>query len=196
MIMNAKMRIATILAALTLTFSLSQLLQSASAQSARNFFGVRGNAAASPSANSNCKKIRGNGIQMFDPLTAIVTGPVTNSGILDRDLGDVINFGAGFVFTPDPTVVAYTTNLTITTIHGQLRSNPVTIQSVVTAAGAEWGHINPNTSDGRFAGATGTISIVFKAVGDPSVGRLKRKSMLTFASLNKQFARTIVVRAP
>jgi hypothetical protein len=171
MIMNATMRIATMLAAVILTFSLSHLLQSTSAQSARNFFGVRGNAAAStPSANSNCKKIRGNGVQTFDPLTATVYGPVTNSGLLDGDLEDVIDFGAGFVFTPDPTVVAYTTNLTITTIQGQLRANPVTTQSVVTAAGAEWGHINPNTSTGRFAGATGIISIVFKPVGDPSVG--------------------------
>jgi hypothetical protein len=106
----------------------------------------------------------------FDPLTATVSGPVTNSGILDGDLTDVINLGAGFVFTPDPTVVAYTTDLTITTIHGQLKASPVTTQSVVTAAGAEWGHINPNTSTGKFAGATGIISIVFKPVGDPSVG--------------------------
>lgn len=169
--MNAKMRIATILATLTLTFSLSQLLQSTSAKSARNFFRVRGNAAAStPSENSNCKKIRGNSVGTFDPFTATVSGPVTNSGILDGDLTDVINFGAGFVFTPDPTVVAYTTDLTITTIHGQLKASPVTTQSVVTAAGAEWGHINPNTSTGKFAGATGIISIVFKPVGDPSVG--------------------------
>lgn len=168
--MNAKRRIATMLAAVTLTFSLSHLLQSTSAQT-RNFFGVRGDSAASmPSPNSNCKKIRGNSVGSFDPVTATVSGPVTNSGILDGDLEDVINLGAGFIFTPNPTVVSYTTNLTITTIHGQLRANPVTTQSVVTAAGAEWGHINPNTSTGRFAGATGIISIVFKPVGDPSVG--------------------------
>ena len=168
--MNAKMRIATILAALTLTFSLSHLLQSTSAR-AIDFFGARGHAEAStPSANSNCKKIRGNSVGSFDPVTATVSGPVTNSGILDGDLEDVINLGAGFVFTPDPTVVAYTTNLTITTVHGQLRASTVTTQSVVTAAGAEWGQINPNTSTGRFAGATGIISIVFKPVGDPSVG--------------------------
>lgn len=107
---------------------------------------------------------------MFDPVTGIVSGPVTNAGILDGDLEDAINFGAGFVFTPDPTVVSYTTNLTITTIHGQLKASPVTIQSFVTGAGAEWGHINPDTSTGRFAGATGTISVVFKPIGDPSVG--------------------------
>ena len=169
--MNGKMRLVTTLLVVTLAFGL--FLQQSKAQSARSFLRVRGNTAqpaSMPSPNSNCRKISGNGIQFFDPATGVVSGPVTNAGILDGDLQDVINFGAGFVFTPDPTVLAYTTDFTITTIHGQLKSSPVTIQSVVTGAGAEWGHINPNTSTGRFAGATGTISVVFKPVGDPSVG--------------------------
>lgn len=99
-----------------------------------------------------------------------MSGPVTNAGILNGTLEDVINFDAGFVSTPDPNVVAYTTALTITTIHGQLKASPVTTQSIVTGAGAEWGNINPNTSTGRFAGATGMIFITFKSVGDPSIG--------------------------
>jgi hypothetical protein len=90
--------------------------------------------------------------------------------LLDGNLTDVIDFGAGFVLTPDPTVVAYRTDLTITTIHGQLKASAVTTQSIITAQGAEWGQINPNTSTGRFAGVTGMISVVFKAVGDPAVG--------------------------
>ena len=109
-------------------------------------------------------------MQVFDPSTGVVSGPVTNAGELNGNLEDVINFGAGFVVTPDPTVFAYTTDLTITTIHGQLKANPVTIQSGVSGAGAEWGEINPNTSTGKFAGVTGTISVVFKPIGDPSVG--------------------------
>ena len=109
-------------------------------------------------------------MQVFDPSTGVVSGPVTNAGELNGNLEDVINFGAGFVVTPDPTVFAYTTDLTITTIHGQLKANPVTIQSGVSGAGAEWGEINPNTSTGKFAGATGTISVVFMPIGDPSVG--------------------------
>ena len=107
---------------------------------------------------------------MFDPLTGVVSGPVTNSGIIDGTLQSVINFGAGFVFTPDPTVLAYTTDLTITTIQGELKASTVTTQSIITAAGAGWGHINPNTSTGRFAGATGIIFVAFKPIGDPSVG--------------------------
>jgi hypothetical protein len=69
-----------------------------------------------------------------------------------------------------PNVVAYTSDLTITTIHGQLKTSPVTTQSIVTGLGTEWGNINPNTSTGRFAGATGVIFFTFTAVGDPAIG--------------------------
>ena len=126
--------------------------------------------ASAQSPLSSCKKIKGSGVQTFDPATGIVSGPVTNAGVLNGTLEDVINFAAGFVFTADPNVVSYTTDLTITTINGQLKASPVTTQSVVSGAGAEWAHINPNTSTGRFAGATGMIVISFKPVGDPSVG--------------------------
>jgi hypothetical protein len=119
---------------------------------------------------SACKKIKGNGTQVFDPVTGVVSGPVFNAGILNGTLEDVIDFGAGFVLTPDPNVFAYTTALTITTIHGQLKANPVTIQHGTTGSGAEWGHINSNTSTGKFTGATGFILVSFKPVGDPSVG--------------------------
>ena len=153
----------------SLMFTPAYLQESTFAQSARGFLTAPG-AKANPGPNSNCRKINANGIQFFDPATGTVSGPVTNSGLLDGNLTDVINFGAGFIFTPDPTVVSYTTNLTITTIHGDLKASAVTTQSIITAQGAEWGQINPNTSTGRFAGATGIISVVFKPVGDPSVG--------------------------
>lgn len=168
--MKPQMRIATTVLAVSLMSSLFSLPQSTFAQSARGFLGPRGSTAQQASINSNCKKISAIGVQVFDPATGVVSGPVTNSGILDGTLEDAINFAAGFFPTPDPTVVAYSTNLTITTIHGELKASPVTIQSIVTAEGGEWGLINPNTSTGKFAGATGTISVVFKPVGDPSVG--------------------------
>jgi hypothetical protein len=119
---------------------------------------------------STCKKIKGNGTQVFDPVTGVVSGPVFNAGILNGSLEDAINFAAGFFPTADPNVISYSTDLTIRTIHGQLRANPVTIQSLITGSGAEWGHINSNTSTGKFAGATGFILVSFKPVGDPSVG--------------------------
>ncbi len=168
--MDAKTRIATTLLSVALAFGLF-LQQSTSAQATRGFVAIGGNTTQpGPSPNSNCKKIRGNGIQVFDPLTGVVSGPVLNSGILDGTLEDVINFGAGFIFTPDPTVISYTTNLTITTMHGQLKANPVTTQSVVTGIGAEWGTVDSEASTGKFAGVTGTILVSFKPVGDPALG--------------------------
>ncbi|HZM88300.1 MAG TPA: hypothetical protein VFF31_17370 [Blastocatellia bacterium] len=170
--MNTKTRILMTLLTTSLTFGLFPLAQPTSAQSARSVFLRRGNSAQSTeqSASRECRALKGRGVQVFDPLTGVVTGPVTNAGILNGTLEDVINFAAGFVFTPDPNVVAYTTDLTITTIHGQLKASPVTTQSIVTGSGAEWGSINPTASTGRFAGATGMIFITFKPVGDPSIG--------------------------
>ena len=168
--MNTKMRIIATLTTVAVASCLF-LQQSTSAQSGRGLLVASHNSAkGTPSENSNCKTIRGNGVQTFDPATGVVSGPVTNSGILDGNLEDAIDFGAGFVFTSNPTVVSYSTSLTITTNHGQLRASPVTTQSIVSGEGAEWGEINPSTSTGRFAGATGMISVVFKPVGDPSVG--------------------------
>jgi len=166
--MKAKM-IGKVVLGASLMFTSAYVQESTFAQSARGFL-TAPRANANPGPNSNCRKISANGVQVFDPATGIISGPVSNSGLLDGDLTDVINFGAGFVFTPDPTVVAYTTDLTITTNHGQLKASAVTTQSIITAQGAEWGQINPNSSTGRFAGSTGMISIVFKAVGDPAVG--------------------------
>ena len=134
--MKAKMRIIATLTIVALTF-VAVLQQSTSAQSGRGLLAGGSNVQATPSTNSNCKTIRGNGVQTFDPSTGVVSCPVTNSGILDGDLEDAINFGAGFVFTADPTIVSYKTNLTITTIHGQLKASPLTTQSILTGKGAE-----------------------------------------------------------
>lgn len=151
--MNAKTRKLTMLVAVVLTIGIFSAQQ-----------------AAAQSPNSSCKKLTASALGSFNPATGTVSGPLTNGGILNGTLEDVINFGAGFVFTPDPTVISYTTNLTITTLWGQLKASNVTTQSVVTAAGSEWGYINPDTSTGKFAGATGLIFIRFKPVGDPAVG--------------------------
>jgi len=152
--MSTKTGTVMILLAIVLTFALSPAAQPTLAQSAK----------------SNCKKLKGSSVQVFDPVTGVVSGPVTNGGILNGTAEDAIDFGAGFVLTPDPSVVAYTSDLTITTIHGQLKANSVVTQSIITGSGVEWGTIDPDTSTGIFAGATGTIILAFKPIGDPSVG--------------------------
>jgi hypothetical protein len=173
MIMKAYKKITRTLVVVVSTFGIFQLQQSTSAQSTRGFSGLRGSPAqpaTTQSARSNCKKISGNSFQVFDPVTGVVSGPVTNAGFLDGTLEDVINFDAGFAITPDPNVFTYTTALTITTSQGQLKLNPVTTQSIVTGSGNEFGEINSDASTGRFAGGKGTFWLTFKPVGDPSIG--------------------------
>ena len=169
--MNKKTKTLATLVAVVSTICLSFLGQTlAQSSESRARFGRRANSTSPLSANSNCKQIKGKSVTVFDPVTGIVSGPITNAGFLNGPSEDVINFAAGFVFTPDPSVISYTSDLTITTVDGQLKASTVTTQSVVTGVGAEWGHINPNTSTGRFAGATGQIFFSFKPVGDPAIG--------------------------
>jgi hypothetical protein len=164
------------LIAVVLTFGLFSLDQSTPAQSSRGLFAPHRNSAqptSAQSSNSNCKKLKGIRIDMFDPVAGIASGTITHGGILNGTTEDVINFTAGVVVTPDPNVVAYLSDTTITTINGQLRTSLVTTQSFVTAVFSQWGYINPNTSTGRFAGATGVIFFTGKPIGDPSIGPYK-----------------------
>ena len=174
--MKAKARILSTIVAVVLTSGLFHLQQTTSAQSLKGFLGPRGKPAPSTSSqspNSNCKLLKGIRIDVFDPATGIVNGTVTHAGILNGSTEDVINFAAGFVVTPDPNVVAYTGDSTITTIHGQLRISAVTTQSVVTGVFTQFGNIDPNTSTGKFAGATGVVFFNGVPIGDPSVGPYK-----------------------
>lgn len=174
--MKAKNRIIKTLVAVVLSFGLVSLEQLALAQSPKGFLGPRGKATpatSSQSPNSNCKKVRGIRLDLFDPATGIVNGTITEAGMLNGSTEDVIDFGAGFVVTPDPNVVAYTGDSTITTIHGQLKISAVTTQSIVTGDFTQFGYIDPNTSTGRFAGATGIIFFNGVPIGDPSIGPYK-----------------------
>ena len=152
--MSAKTRNLVTLVAVALTFCSLSLGQSAAAQS----------------AGSNCKKLKGVAAQVFDPATGIGSGPITNAGFLNGTSEDAVNFSAGFVLTPDPNVVTYLSDLTITTANGQLKANDVNTFNFANGFFTEFGNINPNTSTGRFAGATGVIFFTGKTVGTPDVG--------------------------
>jgi len=112
------------------------------------------------------------GLTFLTPLRGL-RGTITNGGILNGTTADVINFDAGVVFTPDPNLVAYLSDTTITTRRGQLKTSLVTTQSIVTGVFTQWGNINPNTSTGRFAGVTGVIFFNGIPIGDPSIGPYK-----------------------
>ena len=169
--MNGKTRKLVKLTAFVLTFCLVSLVHSTSAQSPRGLLAWRGNAADPQSVNSNCKSIKANSLQVFEPATGTVFGTTTNGGVLNGTLEDVVNFDAGFVLTPDPNVITYLSNLTINTVTGQLKaSGAVNTFNFVTGDFTEFGQINPTASTGKFAGATGVIFFTGRTVGTPDVG--------------------------
>jgi hypothetical protein len=96
------------------------------------------------SAESNCKEAKGN-------LVDIYSGGPTTSGT------PLTVYSPAFVITPNPNVVAYTGEMTISTNQGQLKIANVYLYNFVTGQGTALGNIDPAASTGMFAGAKGVI---------------------------------------
>ena len=126
------------LAAVVLTFCLFSFEQSTLAQL---------------SLHNNCRQVKGNLIEVGNPNGT--TGTITNGGILNGTTE--LLYTSGILPTPDPDVFSYTTAVTITTRYGQLKTGNVGIFDTGTGVFSEIGRINPKTSTGRFAGATGVL---------------------------------------
>jgi len=142
--MNAKTGNLMTRAALVLAFCLFN--QSASAQS----------------PNSNCKQVKGSSIESFSG-GLVTTGTITNGGILNGTTEFVYN--PAFVVTPNPSVVSYTSELTITTIQGQLKTSNVYLYNFGTGQFTILARIRSDASTGIFAGATGVLYFNGKTVG-------------------------------
>lgn len=107
----------------------------------------------SATAQSNCKDAKGQMIQAFDGTA--FSGPVTNAGDLTGSAGAVF-LGAGLP-TNDPTTFSFTSDITITTHHGELKARQVNVFDNGTGVTAGLARIDPAASTGRFAGATGYL---------------------------------------
>jgi hypothetical protein len=117
-------------------------------------------------AQSNCKQVKGEQAAVFDPVTNTSTGSITKGGLLNGTAWEA--FGTAVAPTPDPTTVSFTADFTIATPHGDLKASNVYILDVVTGFAAILGRINPTTSTGMFAGATGVLHIAGKTISfDP-----------------------------
>jgi len=164
--MNSKTEKLIMLVALVLTFCLSSLEQAASAQSpidAVSSGRLRAKTAEGRPGASFCKQAKGYFFDTFDLSFGGTSGTITNGGILNGTTETVYNPAA--VFTPDPNVVSYIAELTITTAQGQLKTSNVYIYSFATGLWTAMGHINPETSTGRFAGATGILYFNGSTIG-------------------------------
>jgi hypothetical protein len=156
----------------TLTISLFSLERTALAQSPHNnpWIGLRaqrGTAEQSASAKSrdrDCIQARGDMIEVSPGTGLITTGTITQGGILNGTTETLFN--PVFVFTPDPNVVSYIGDLTITTHRGQLKTSNVYLYDFATGLFTVLGRVNSSTSTGRFAGATGALYFNGKTIGN------------------------------
>jgi hypothetical protein len=117
-------------------------------------------------AQSNCQPVKGRQAGVFDPVTNTTTGSITEGGWLNGATLEV--FGSAVLPTPDPTTVSFTSDYTVATTHGELKTRNVIILNVVTGNAAVLGHIDPDTSTGKFAGAAGVVYFAGKTTSfDP-----------------------------
>ena len=119
----------------------------------------------SAAADNRCKQVKGTWIDGVPgtPYTG-ESGRITQGGILTGTT--VVVYDPAFVYTPNPNFVAYISQLTITTNQGQLTASNVYLYDIVT--NDLWtaiGYIDPNTSTGKFAGATGVLYFNGKTIG-------------------------------
>lgn len=124
------------LVALALTFCLFSLGQVASAQS-----------------TNNCMKVKA---KFVDVGTNPSTGTITNGGILNGTTETVYDLASG-VLTYDPAKVTFTADTTFTTNRGVLKTHNVFMLDFVRGVGTAIYRIDPDTSTGIFAGATGVL---------------------------------------
>jgi hypothetical protein len=135
-------KLMTLVAAVTLC--LFPLEQSASAQE---------QSTSAQSAHRGCKNVQGNMREVSNGNGT--TGRITNGGILNGTTQLI--FTSGVLATPDPTSVSYTDDFTVTTNRGVLNTHNVGIFDFNTGLFTEIARIDPNTSTGVFARATGSL---------------------------------------
>jgi hypothetical protein len=131
---------------------------------------------------SNCKQAKGDAV-IVAVGSGPASGPITNGGDLNGTMIDVFT-GGGFP-TPDPMIVSFAGDLTITTHQGQLRASAVHFFDLASGVASAQARINPVTSTGRFAGATGFL--FFNGVGtttSPFTTRLEISGQICFAHSN------------
>lgn len=107
--------------------------------------------AQSASAVSDCKKVKGN------LSGGGGSGTITQGGRLNGTTQAI--FTSAFTPTPDPTTFSFTDDLTVTTNKGVLKTHNVAIFDVAAGLFSAIDRIDPHTSTGDFAGATGVLYI-------------------------------------
>ena len=111
----------------------------------------------SASAGSICHVARGN-LSIVNNGNGTTSGTITQGGRLNGTTQAV--FTSMFTPTPDPNTFSFTDDLTVTTYHnGVLQTHNVSLFDTANGVFSAIARIDPNTSAGNFAGATGVLYI-------------------------------------
>ena len=130
---------------------------------------------------SNCKQAKGD-----SESVAVGSGPasgtITNGGDLNGTFLDVFNSGA--FPTPDPMIVSFGGDVTITTNRGVLKASAVHFFDFTNAVVSGQLRINPATSTGRFAGATGFLFLTgVSTLTSPFINHLEISGQICYAGI-------------
>jgi hypothetical protein len=106
---------------------------------------------------SNCRHTEGKLVEVYDPAKKTAFGTLRNSGWLDGKTATV-DSSAPFP-TADLNKVSFSSALTYTTHHGQLKGKILFIFDVITGLGTAISDIDGSASTGIFAGATGVLFV-------------------------------------
>ena len=107
------------------------------------------------SEHVNCYGVVGEARDTWPGAGNVSTGVIAGSGLLNGTTQYVYDT-EGFP-TPDPNVVTFGAALTLTTKRGIVGARVLFLFDFVTGTWTSIATIDPNSSTGRFAGATGTL---------------------------------------
>ena len=108
-------------------------------------------------ANGNCKNLKGN-LSVVNNFDGTTSGTITQGGKLNGTTK--ATFSSAPVPTPDTNTISYIDNFSVTTQTGVLGTSNVAIYDTVRGLFSEIARIDPNASEGDFAGATGVLFII------------------------------------
>ena len=106
--------------------------------------------------DSDCKKVRGD-LSVINNGNGTTSGAITQGGRLNGTTQAL--FTSALTPTPDATTFSYTDNFTVTSNGGVLKTRNVGILDGAAGLFTEFARIDPSTSTGRFAGATGVLYV-------------------------------------
>lgn len=121
---------------------------------------------STPRRQHDCHELRAESLETVgDVATFLEVGVITNGGILNGSFEIVWDPATGSVIVTDPDVASWFSVFTLTTKRGELKAHNVFLYNLVTGLWTSMAQIDPATSTGRFAGATGVLYFNGSTIG-------------------------------